>query len=310
MKSAPALQVAVGVLTDPQGNVLITRRAKQAHQGGLWEFPGGKLEAGENVLQALYRELQEEIGIQVSVATPLIRIWHDYGDRQVLLDVWRVREYTGKVTACEAQAMRWLTAHRLNGYAFPAANLPIIKAVQLPEYYAILEGRSIAEVLDNCRRILQHGVKLVQFRAKSLPVADLQAAYTAVLQYCREHQAQLLLNADLPLSPSPADGLHLSSRALMACVSRPNGFGWLAASCHNLAELKHAVKLGVDFVVLAPVQVTASHPGQQPLGWQNFTELTEQVNLPVFALGGLALADLRTAQQAGAQGLAGISAFC
>ncbi|WP_445367131.1 Nudix family hydrolase [Methylomonas sp. BW4-1] len=303
------LHVAVGVIRDGDGKILITQRAKHAHQGGLWEFPGGKLEADEPVQQALARELAEEVGIQVQTATPLIKINHDYGDRQVLLDVWNVTAFTGQARGCEGQAMRWIDAEQLREFSFPAANIPIIAAAQLPHYYAILEGRNAAEAWDNCQRILAAGVKLLQFRVKSLPIADLQIVFEQVSQLCRKQQVNLLVNADLPVDTVQAQGLHLSSRALLACHERPNGYRWVAASCHNLDELKHAEALGLDFAILAPIQATASHPDATPLGWQALTELLEHINLPVFALGGLGRHDLDKALAAGAQGIAGISTF-
>ncbi|WP_446808461.1 Nudix family hydrolase [Methylomonas sp. 2BW1-5-20] len=303
------LHVAVGVIRDGDGRILITQRAKHAHQGGLWEFPGGKLEAGEPVQQALARELAEEVGIQVQTATPLIKINHDYGDRHVLLDVWNVTAFTGQARGCEGQEMRWVKVEQLREFSFPVANVPIIAAAQLPHYYAILEGRSVAEALDNCRRILAADIKLVQFRVKSLPIADLQNLFEQVSQLCRQQQVSLLVNADLPVDTANAQGLHLSSCALLTCNERPNGYSWVAASCHNLDELKQAETLGLDFAVLAPVQPTASHLDATPLGWRTFAELLEQINLPVFALGGLGRHDLDRALAAGAQGIAGISTF-
>ncbi|MDD4914360.1 MAG: Nudix family hydrolase [Methylococcales bacterium] len=303
------LHVAVGVIRDGSGNILISRRAPGAHQGGLWEFPGGKLEAGETVRQALCRELHEEVGIQVSDARPLIKIRHDYGDRAVLLDVWDVTAFSGMATACEGQAMRWVAAQQLSEYAFPAANQSIIRAALLPEYYAILEGGSADEVLNNCRRILQSGVGLLQIRLKSLPVCEVSASIASVLKLCRRRQVTVLLNSDLPRHEETADGLHLSSRALLAANVRPDGYRWLAASCHDLGELQHAEQLGADFAVLAPVRKTATHPDAIPLGWARVEAMLEQVNIPVYVMGGLGQADCRTAHRAGAQGIAGIRAF-
>ncbi len=309
MISSSPLHVAVGVIRDADGNILITRRAKHAHQGGLWEFPGGKIELGESVQDALRRELREEIGISIEAATPLIKIRHDYGDRHVLLDVWNVTAFSGVARACEGQAMHWVAPERLNSFSFPAANLPIIKAARLPNCYAILEGRSSAEVLDNCERILHGGIRLLQLRVKSLPFDDLMQVWSLISERCRRQRVTLLVNSDLPIKAEQADGIHLSSRALLASDVRPSGYAWVAASCHNLAELRHAEMLGVDFAVLAPVLATCTHPDAVPLGWAGLTELLEQTNLPVFALGGLGLDDLDKTRFAGAQGLAGISAF-
>lgn len=309
MTESPALHVAVGVIRDGDGNILLTQRAKHAHQGGLWEFPGGKLEANETVTQALRRELQEEVGITVRNAKPLIKINHHYPDLRVLLDVWQVTDFSGVAEACEGQAMRWVAPRQLSDYAFPAANVPIITASRLPDRYAILEGGSTTQVLANLDRIIDKRVKLLQLRIKSLPTAEIAKVYHAVLANCRQRGIEVLLNSDLALAGPPADGLHLSSRALLACRTRPSPYRWVAASCHNLQELRHAENIGADFAVLAPILPTATHPGVQPLGWEAMAKLIDQVNLPVFALGGLELDDLHRARHAGAQGIAGISAF-
>ncbi len=303
------VHVAVGVVRDTAGRILIAQRAQHAHQGGLWEFPGGKLEPGEPVLQALARELEDEVGIRVAAAEPLIKIHHDYGDRRVLLDVWNVSAFGGEAYSGEGQAINWVNPDDLADFAFPAANQPIIAAARLPAYYAILEGPDAESIMTNCQRIIDNGVKLLQFRAKALAANDKQNVLEQVLQQCRQHAVEVLVNADLGLDISQAQGLHLSSRALIRLDRRPTGMRWVAASCHNAAELRHALAIGVDFAVLAPVMPTASHPDTPPLGWQRFSELLQGANLPVFALGGLSRQDLAQAQTAGAQGVAGLSAF-
>ena len=303
------IHVAVGIIYHENHDILITKRPEHVHQGGLWEFPGGKVEAGETVELALARELMEEVGIQVISAQPLIKINHDYGDKSVLLDVWQILNYSGKPQACEAQAMQWVSREKLHNYCFPTANLPIIKALQLPVYYPILDGPSITEVLNNFKKLQQLGISLLQLRIKSLPPEHVKQIATQVLAECRSQQISVLINSDLKLGDITADGIHLSSRRLLACQSRPSDYRWVAASCHNLAELQHAERIGVDFAVLATVQATASHPGQKPLGWNKATYLINQVNIPIYALGGLQRNDLNKALQAGAQGIAGISTF-
>jgi 8-oxo-dGTP diphosphatase len=301
------LHVAAAVIRDGNGRILITQRAKHAHQGGLWEFPGGKLEAGETPQQALVRELREEVGIEVKTAQPLIKVRHDYGDRRVLLDVWSVNEFDGEAWGCEGQALQWIAPQQLSDFAFPAANLPIIKAALLPSYYGILEGNSVEQVLTRCQQFLQAGVSLIQLRLKSLPIENRQAVAEQVLAICQHRSVTLLLNSDLQLADVQGDGVHLSSRALQSCQQRPEGL--VGASCHTLEELRLAEKLALDFAVLAPIQPTSTHPDAKPLGWQPMRALIEQVNLPVYALGGLRLADLDQALANGAQGLAGISTF-
>lgn len=303
-----AIHVAVGVIR-ANGKILITRRASDAHQGGLWEFPGGKLEPNESVLSALHRELQEEVGIVVEDATPLIKIDYHYPDQRVILDVWQVDSFSGIATPREGQPMRWISPPQLQDFNFPAANRPIITAAMLPDRYAILEGHSRNQIEQRLDRIIANGVNMLQLRAKSLPTDQLAAAYSHVAEQCQIHGLRLLLNSDLPLADATADGLHLSSRALLRLDRRPDNYRWLAASCHNLQELRHAERIGVDFVVLAPVLPTTTHPNAEPLGWQGFSQLVDQVNLPVFALGGLTSSHLAQAGIAGGQGLAGISAF-
>lgn len=123
------LHVAVGVIQDSLGRVLVARRSTQQHQGGLWEFPGGKVEKGESVRDALCRELYEELGIEVDVAYPFTLIDYSYTDRHVLLDVWRVERFTGVPIARESQPLEWRNVSELDQDEFPAANRQIIQAL-------------------------------------------------------------------------------------------------------------------------------------------------------------------------------------
>ena len=124
-----AVRVAVGIVADAAGAILITRRPDHAHQGGLWEFPGGKVEAGEPVTAALCRELHEELGILVQAAESLLHIRHAYPDKTVLLEVWRVTAYQGEPHGREGQPLTWVLPARLADFAFPAADAPIIEAL-------------------------------------------------------------------------------------------------------------------------------------------------------------------------------------
>ena len=310
--SKEILQVAVGVIRNGRGEILIAKRKRSSHQGGLWEFPGGKIEAHETARQALRRELQEELAIVVEAATPLMTVDHDYGDRRVRLLVWSVERFSGRAHGREGQSLQWVSLRELNRYAFPAANLPIISALQLPAYYAILDAPDEAVLWRNLQAMLTRDVKLIQARLKSLPAARAVAFVESVYPLCRQAGAALLLNSSIAGSDRlPADGLHLTGRHLLALAKKPerSGWRWLAASCHNAEELQQAQRLGLDFVVLAPVLPTATHPGGDHLGWRCFSELTGRVNLPVYALGGLTQADLPRVRQAGGQGIAGIRAF-
>ena len=124
------VHVAVGVVLDDDRRVLITRRATDSHQGGLWEFPGGKVEPGESLERALARELLEELGIAPGRTSPLLEVNHDYGDKRVLLDVHVVWEFTGSARGLENQPLAWVPYEALSQYRFPAANVPIIDAIR------------------------------------------------------------------------------------------------------------------------------------------------------------------------------------
>lgn len=126
----PVVHVAVAVIVNSKNEVLIAFRHKDQHQGGLWEFPGGKVEPQEHIFDALSREIKEELGLQVMLAKPLIKVTHDYDDKSVFLDVWSVTEYLGQPKGCEGQFLRWCAIDALQIEEFPAANEPIITALQ------------------------------------------------------------------------------------------------------------------------------------------------------------------------------------
>lgn len=125
------VHVAVGVIAATSGTaVLLSLRHPDSHQGGLWEFPGGKVESGESLREALDRELYEELGIRVGAVEALLQVRHDYGDKQVLLDVWLVKDFAGEPVGREGQALRWVGLEALAELEFPAANKAIVEALQ------------------------------------------------------------------------------------------------------------------------------------------------------------------------------------
>lgn len=149
-KQVAPVRVAVGVIYDHQGRVLVSQRSARQHLGGYWEFPGGKVEPGEKVRQGLARELQEELGIVISAdaARPLCLVEHDYGDKRVLLDVWQVWHYEGTPRGLEGQPLRWVFTGELRTSDFPAANRNIIRSLRLPECIAIVNLNQQTQSLD------------------------------------------------------------------------------------------------------------------------------------------------------------------
>ncbi|GHB30876.1 Nudix family hydrolase [Salinicola rhizosphaerae] len=307
------VHVAAAAVMREDGRVLIARRPATADQGGLWEFPGGKLAPYETGLEALKRELIEELGIQLKRAQPLIRVHHEYADKHILLDVWQVTAYEGDPYGREGQPVRWVEVDDLPNYPFPAANLPILRAVALPQEYLITaEEADDTRFLQHLERALEKDrIRLVQLRAKELDADAYQARAEAALALCRRHGAKLLLNADPSwLERVDADGIHLTSARLMALKQRPiPAAKWLGASTHDAAQLTQAGDIDCDFVTLSPLAPTPSHPDAVTIGWHDFQQMVETAAMPVYALGGMTRHHANQARGVGAQGIASIRDF-
>lgn len=307
------IRVVAAVIEDQQGRVLLARRHKQSHQGGLWEFPGGKLEPSETVEEALVREVREELGILVQTHRPMIRIRHQYSDRHLELDFYRVLDWQGEAVGLEGQPLAWVHPEDLSSYPMPEADRPVITALNLPDSYLITPADSIPSdaYFSQLSRLLGSGISLVQFRVFGLSQDAHRDMARQTLELCHEYNARLLINADLDLAEEiGADGVHLSSRQLRAMNDQSDvSSQCLSASCHSLKEVRQAQSLSLDFVVLSPVFPTQSHPDAQPLGWERFSEITDEISIPVYALGGLGTHDHVAAWHAGAQGVAGIRSF-
>jgi 8-oxo-dGTP diphosphatase len=309
----PPVHVAAAVIYDEFGRILLARRGENMHQGGLWEFPGGKLEVGETIKQGLRRELQEELGIELLQHRPLIKNLHHYSDKSVLLDVHLVKDYLGVPQGLEGQPLQWVEPKRLSDYAMPAADLPIITALNLPDSYLItgMDPSQPGQFLKKLQLALERGLRLVQLRAVGVSGQELLKLGEKALELCHEKGARLLLNGSPELAEvMGADGVNLNSLRLSEITHRPLSKEKLvAASCHSAAELSHAEAMELDFAVLSPVQQTSSHPEAVPLGWSDFASMVDNVTIPVYALGGMHQDDLAKAWEHGAQGIAGISCF-
>ena len=304
---------AAAMISADQKHVLIARRPSNVDHGGLWEFPGGKLAPYETGLEGLKRELREELGVEIVRAQPLIRVHHEYPDKHILLDVWQVHEFAGEPFGREGQAVRWVPMNELVNYPFPAANLPILRAVMLPTEYLITgeepDDERFASLLE--RALREDSIRLVQLRAKSLDDTAYVARAERALKLCREYGAKLLLNGEPTLLDQvDADGIHLTSARLMQLDRRPIAENkWLSASTHDQKQLSQAAVLGCDFVTLSPLRTTPSHPEVAPMGWHDFQQLVERAGMPVFALGGMTRFDANHARAVGAQGIASIRDF-
>ncbi|MCM2309620.1 MAG: Nudix family hydrolase [Sulfuritalea sp.] len=289
---------------------LLGQRAPGTFYPGYWEFPGGKVEAGETPHQALVRELGEELGIAVLRADPWLRREHVYEHAHVRLNFFRVREWRGELHDHVHSALAWQRADGLTVSPMLPANAPVLAALALPDFYAISHAGEIgvdAQLLA-LTRALEGGLKLVQLREPRLDAGRRAAFVHAAVDLCHQYGARVLVNGDAALAAAAAaDGLHLPAAQLAARTQRPE-FALVAASCHTAAELARAAQLGCDFAAFGPVRATASHPGVAGIGWEKFAAALGVPPLPTFALGGLSRADMDMARRAGAHGIAAIRA--
>ncbi|MGE5128861.1 MAG: Nudix family hydrolase [Sphingomonadaceae bacterium] len=303
------LEVAAAVLQRDDGSFLLARRPEGKVYAGYWEFPGGKIETGEAAETALARELYEELGIGMPRMYPWITRVFAYPHATVRLNFFRVLGWTGEPHARERQQIHW---QRLDGpipEPMLPANAPVLAALALPYEYAVTDAHALGgnAMLAALERRLAGGLRLIQVRDKDMAPDDRMRFARGALALARRYGARLLVNSDLSLARElGADGVHFSARQMMSLANRPRDI-MAAASCHDVRELARAMTLGLDFAVLGPVKPTASHPLAVPMGWRRFAELARGASLPVYAIGGLRLADLEDAWRAGAHGVAMLS---
>lgn len=312
LEFATPIHVVAGVLVDTRGRILLARRTAGRDLAGAWEFPGGKLEPGETPFEALERELHEELGIRVHAVEPLISVPQAYPGKRIVLDVYRVLRFTGTPRSREKQALAWVPSEKLGSCAMPPADRPVVAALNESAVYLVTPEpcETPARFLTQLETALASGQRLVQLRVKTLYGDALRDLASRVLQSCRQYDASLLINGQIELAATLGCGLHLTAAQLMAVTARPLPIAQkVAASCHTFSELRHAQAIGLDFVVLGPVSITPSHPGQPGIGWSELARLREQVSLPIYAIGGMTSADIGTARRHGAQGVAGIGSF-
>jgi 8-oxo-dGTP diphosphatase len=298
------------VLRNRNGDVLLARRPAHAHQGGLWEFPGGKVENGETVETALHRELEEELGVTCQSACPLITVSHAYADKHIWLEVWELNAWTGVPAGREGQPLRWVRPESLSEVAMPAADVPVVNAVRLPGTYLVSPepDGSVDSFMRQLDDSLADGVSLLQLRVSSLSEYDYQVLASEVIRRAKASQCRVLLNADpAKVENLGADGVHLNSARLHQFSVRPLPRSKLVGvSCHTVEDLRQARQIEADFAVLGPVKATTTHPDWAPLGWEAFASLAYAAGLPVFAIGGLNRSDIPLARHAGGQGIAAI----
>ena len=309
---ARIVEVAVGVVLRDDGAVLIGQRVPGKPYAGWWEFPGGKLEAGESVADALARELNEELGLEAVESAPWVVRGHAYPHATVRLYFRRVRRWRGEPQSREGQALVWRPPGAVDvAPLLPAAIAPI-GWLRLPSCYRIscaaemgvsafeqALGRALDAAAD-----LRAAPMLLQLREPGLPEDEFERLFGRLRRLRETRGLQIVVSSRHPASFAHAvDGVHLTSRDLLAARARPRG-RWVGASCHDATGLAAAGTLGCDFAVFGPVLPTVSHPGAPTLGFDGLSRDIALAPVPVYALGGLSVSDLPAAEAAGAHGVA------
>ncbi len=308
------IEVSAAVLRDDQGRVLLTRRLPGRHLAGMWEFPGGKIDPGETPVQALARELEEELDIRIGPCRPLVSVTHTYlcanREKIVRLRLFEVHSFQGTPRGVEGQALDWVAPAEMRALEMPAADRPLVRLLSLDGYYSILPSPASFESPDAFVQAwsdsLEAGDRLLQLRlADDEQVGD--GLIDAISRMTRDAGARWIASGPLEQCLEwPADGVHLETRQLVTLVRRPVAADkLLLASCHDLEEIRMAEGLEADLVTLAPVR-DCGRSEIPPLGWADFEHLVSFSPLPVLARGGVTVDDWQRARAAGAFGVASV----
>jgi 8-oxo-dGTP diphosphatase len=299
------VEVAAAVLQRADGSFLLAQRPAGKVFAGYWEFPGGKVGSGEAPALALARELHEELGIEVERAYPWITRVFAYPHATVRLRFYRVLQWKNEPHPRENQSLAWQRLEGRMAEPMLPANAPVLASLALPWEYAITDAGTLgaSRMLSLLEDRLEDGLKLVQVREPKLPAEERSLFTEQVIGLAHRYGCKVMVKAASGAIAPGAHGLHLTAAQLMTLESKPVNM-LVAASCHTRAELERAMQLELDFAVLGPVKTTRSHETGQPLGWGGFTALAHEASIPIYAIGGLAVADREAAWSAAAHGVA------
>ncbi|MBA2653953.1 MAG: NUDIX domain-containing protein [Gammaproteobacteria bacterium] len=246
------IHVAVGIITNADGELLVAKRPDHWLGGGFWEFPGGKLEANEDSVMALKRELLEEVGITVNECTPLIRLTYAYPERTVILHAWDVKLFSGKAAGLEGQEISWRQPNTLNQLNMLPANRAIVVATLLPKEYLITPSCDDPEIFLSAleEKLIQSPTRMLKFQSDNLNDADYLSVAKKIAVLCRNRKVTLLLSPinHALINQTIADGVVMHTDQLLHMDQRPIAKEtWLGAACDTITELSRIEEIGIDF---------------------------------------------------------------
>ena len=294
MAERPVIHVMAGVLSDAKGRVLVAQRPVGKHLAGRWEFPGGKLDEGEAPLAGLKRELAEELGVRLQAAEPLIRLHHDYQDRSVLLDVWRVTRYAGAPSGLDSQALDWVAPDDLPDIDLLEADRPIITALRLCPVARCVDGLEALTAAASGG----NGPETLFWRPAG---ADPTAETTReAVRAARRAGHRVLVAGDSVAAATTAavtgaDGMLLQPTGEPLRLD-PNVAFLTGALCLTPETAQAAVKSGAHFLVLAP--------GDEPADERRFASVFQHLGVPAYIGWYPDAGSLELARSSGAHGCA------
>ncbi|WP_305269077.1 NUDIX domain-containing protein [Moraxella sp. ZY210820] len=304
MNTKKIIHVAIAILNQ-QGKTLIAWRDEHLHQGGQYEFAGGKVEQGETPMQACRREVLEEVGIDIEHWCYFDEIVHQYDDRTVHLHVFQA-SVPFDLNHQIVPRWQWVYRDELANFQFPSANQSIIQRLMWRPYIKISADFADIEQLNTRTQFYWRCFE-------QLNVTQAVEQLNIVAQQNPQLLAQCIINQTIYQQCSidvqkMIKAIHLTEQQLLAQTQLDDDKSYIA-SCHSLASLKWAEQIGCDAVFYSPVQKTTTHPDVKPLGWEIFEQSANNSLCMIFALGGLQPNDLSRVRECGGFGVAGIRAF-
>lgn len=294
------VDVSIAILLH-KSKVLVGWRQANQHQGNKHEFPGGKIEEGETPEQACRREVYEEVGIGLKEWHQFDVIRHEYEDIIVTLHLFHTY-VPDELLSLIHQPWSWFSRDQLADLNFPKANSTIIER---------LIWSHLIKISDQVDELPKTNSQMYL----RIETKDIEKLQQQLIKLSEQQLLKLIVNVDVwqqlnTVLQEKIKTVHLKQSQLMQLKK-----GDLVvakryiAACHDAVSVQHAHQIGCDAIFLSPVNPTATHPNSKVLGWDGFAALAQKSDIPVFALGGVAPADLEQAQKHNAYGLAGIRQF-